>query len=67
MSRGDHLQAAAPSTALAIDDVTQLLPQFLDQLATLGDRARQINQSLGSNDHRVEALGEILKSLGGQL
>jgi len=45
-------------------DPAQLLPQLLDQLATLGDLARQITHALGGNGHRAEAVGEILKSLG---
>jgi len=45
-------------------DATQLLPQLLDQLAVLGDLARQISQGLGGNGHRAEAVGEILRSLG---
>ena len=46
-------------------DPAVLLPQLLDQLAVLGDLARQISQGLGGNGHRAEAAPEILKLLGG--
>jgi len=57
---------ATPSLAEAVTngyDVANLLPQLLDQLVVLGDLARQISQSLGSNGHRPEAAEKLIGEL----
>ena len=46
-----------------VTDPAELLPQLLDQLAALGEVARQISRSLSGNGQRAEATAEILKAL----
>ena len=44
-------------------DPAQLLPDLLDQLIVLGEKAKELKQALGSNGHRAEKLAEIKELL----
>jgi len=44
-------------------DVEKLLPQLLDQLAALGDLAKQISFALGNNGHRAGEVQTILEGI----
>ncbi|MBA7526432.1 hypothetical protein ES705_18594 [subsurface metagenome] len=46
-------------------DPAQLLPELLDQLAALGDKAREISHALGGNGHRAGELAELIKIIKG--
>jgi len=44
-------------------DPAQLLPQLLDEMIALGEKARCVSQALGGNGHRPEEAGKLIEDL----
>ncbi len=50
-----------PSSFSDHNDVTRMIPELLDMMIALGEKARQVSQALGGNGHRALELNEIIK------
>ena len=44
-------------------DPAQLLPQLLDEMIALGEKARYVSQALGGNGHRAGQAAELIEDL----
>ena len=45
------------------DDPAKLIPELLDQLIALGDKAKQVFRALGGNGHRAEVAAQLIGEL----
>lgn len=54
---------SAPQSTQLEGDPAQLIPELLDRLVALGDLAKQISRSLGSNGHKAAKLEDIKEYL----
>lgn len=44
-------------------DPAQLLPELLDEMVALGEKARYVSQAFGGNGHRPEQASKLIEEL----
>lgn len=62
--KGLFITSLPESPQIPLDgNPAELLPQLLDEMITLGEKARYVSQALGGNGHRPEKAAELIEDL----